>query len=58
MDEKNTVEISVEEYHALLRTAERVAALERLFNKAQYVSTGDVVAILNICKEGDENEAV
>ena len=58
MDGKRTVEISVEEYRTLLRKAEKVAAVERLYNRAQYVSTGDIVAILNIEKECGENEAV
>lgn len=48
MDEESRVEISVTEYHELLRMAERVAAVERFFAKSKYVCTEDIKIILDI----------
>ena len=47
MDE-DRVEISVTEYHGLLRMAERVAAVERLCTRSKYVSVEDIKIILDI----------
>ena len=46
--EENKVEITVSEYHDLLRKAERIAVLERMLKRNKYLSTGDVRDILCI----------
>lgn len=46
--EENKVEITVSEYHGLLRMAERIAVVERLAETTEYLATGDVLAILGI----------
>jgi hypothetical protein len=54
--EEKTVEITVQEYHELLRKVERIAAVERLCARSSYVSIDDVKIILDI--EEGENETV
>lgn len=45
---ENTITISREEYNELIRAAERISAVERLFARSQYVNTDDVKIILDI----------
>lgn len=44
------VTISIVEYTALIRQAEKVDAVERLIKQTNYVSVGDIKAILDIEK--------
>lgn len=46
--EEKTVEISVAEYHKLLKVAERVECLRRMVAASEYVSTGEIMAVLDI----------
>lgn len=46
MENKNT--ISLWEYEQLLRAQERVKIIERMFARSNYVSTGDIEAVLDI----------
>jgi hypothetical protein len=46
--EEKTVEITVQEYHELLRKAERIAAVERLCARSSYVCVDDVKHVLDI----------
>ena len=47
MNEK-TITITLDEYVALERVCERVAAVERLLNGNDYVSLEEIAAVLNI----------
>lgn len=49
--EEKTVEITVAEYHELLRKAERIAVLERMVSTGNYVSTSDMLAVLDLLPE-------
>ena len=42
------ITITSEEYAELTKAQERIAVVERLFNKNIYVSIGDLCAVLNI----------
>ena len=53
MDE-NKVEIPVEEYHDLLRKAERIAIVERLVNRCEYINTSDILAVLDIERRSED----
>lgn len=53
--EEKTVEITVQEYHELLRKAERIAAVERLCEKSDYVALEDVKIILCIETKKEKN---
>jgi hypothetical protein len=60
MNEK-MVTITLDEYAALERVCERVAAVERLLNGNDYVSLNEIAAVLDINvprKELIEDEAV
>lgn len=57
MEEKN-IKITLEEYRDLLRKAERIATVERMFASG-YVSSDDIKAVLGIKEEKEsEDEAV
>ncbi len=45
---ENTITITREEYNELIRASERIAAVERLCTRGDYVSVGDVKHILDI----------
>lgn len=45
--EENKVEITVSEYHELLRTAERVAVFKRMLARDDYISNKDIKAIFD-----------
>lgn len=49
--EEKTVEITVAEYHELLKVSERVECLRRLVEKGGYVSSGDMIAVLDLSPE-------
>ena len=51
---ENKVEITVAEYHDLLRKAERIAVLGRMVATGDYISTGDMLAVLDIKKPEKE----
>ena len=46
--EENRVEITVSEYHELLKNAERVAVFKRMLANDEYISTKDIKAIFDI----------
>lgn len=50
MQEHNII-ISVDEYKELVEKAERIAAVERVMNRADYVSQEDIYAMLCIKKK-------
>lgn len=45
---EHSIIISVEEYRDLVAKAERIAAVERMVTKGDYVSTGAIMAVLDI----------
>ena len=49
-----TIEVLAAEYFALLRIAERVECLERMLATSDFVSTGDMMAVLDIKKPEKE----
>jgi hypothetical protein len=53
---ENIITITREEYNNLIRASERIAAVERLCARSNYVSIDDVKIILDI--EEGENETV
>lgn len=53
-NEVNTVEISVEEYLRLLRLDERVEVIKRIVQETKYISTADLITILDIHIDGGE----
>ncbi len=46
--QENRVDITVEEYHELLRVAERVAVIERILKKDRFIADADLRLILDI----------
>jgi hypothetical protein len=61
MDKQKTITITLDEYAALERVCERVAAVERMLNGDDYITINEIAAVLNINiprKELIENEAV
>ena len=46
-----TITISLDEYKSLLRQAERVAAVERLFANLKYVTVADIKCVLDVRAE-------
>ena len=42
------IEISMERYNELIRAEERIATVQRLVDKGEYVSVGDIKTILGI----------
>lgn len=53
---ESKVTITLEEYTALIRQAEKIGAVERLIRKTNYVSCGDIKAILDIEETEKEND--
>ena len=47
---EHTIIISVAEYRELTAKAERIAAVERMVATGNYISTGEVMAVLGIGK--------
>lgn len=45
---EHSIIISVEEYRDLVAKAERIAAVERMVTRGDYVSTGAIMAVLDI----------
>ena len=59
--EENKITITAWRYAELIRTEERVRCLRRMMASNEYVSTGDVKAVLDIKDKEEvqgENEAV
>lgn len=50
MPEHNII-ISVDEYSELVKKSERIAAVERMMNRADFVSNEDIYAVLGIGKK-------
>lgn len=48
---ENTVKITLDEYSELIRKAERVATLERMFERTPYLSDQEIKAVLDIHTE-------
>ena len=52
---ENTITITLEEYNELLRKAERIAVVERMYASKSYYSEDEIATVLGIKKrEGDE----
>lgn len=45
---ENTITITIDEYKELVRKAERIAAVERMFTSGSYISTDDIKPVLGI----------
>jgi hypothetical protein len=45
---ERTVTISLYEYNDLVRKAERIATLGRMFAESEYISVGDIKMVLNL----------
>ena len=54
--EENKVTIDLEWYTQLVDVYARCCAVERMVQAGGYVSTGDIVAVLGIEKEGENGE--
>ena len=55
MESKNEVIIPKEEYLELIRKAERIETVKRVYGSSKYVSTGEILVVLGIePKEEDE----
>lgn len=54
---ENTITITLEEYKELLKKAERIAAVERMFNQTSYVNTEDIKIVLDIKERTVSNNA-
>ena len=54
MPEHNII-ITVDEYRELVEKAERIAAVERMMNRTDFVSNEDIYAVLGIKKKVGEN---
>lgn len=52
----STIEIPKEEYNQLIRESEKLAIIERMLAKEQYVSASDMRMILGIEEEQKEGE--
>lgn len=48
--------ITKEEYADLIRKAERIDTVERIYRNQNYLSTDDVLSILEIEKKGEDDE--
>lgn len=46
--QENRVDITVEEYHELLKKAERIAVIERLVSNNRFIADQDLKLILSI----------
>lgn len=46
--QENRVDITVEEYHELLRVSERVAVIERILRNNRFIADADLKLILDI----------
>ena len=53
-NEVSTVEITVEDFHRLLRLDERVEVIKRIVRETKYISTADLMTILDFNIEGGE----
>ena len=53
-NEVNTVEITVEQYLRFLRLDERVEVIKRIVRETKYISTADLITILDFNIEGGE----
>lgn len=52
--ESDRIDISVAEYNDLVRDSEKIAAVRRLVAANEYISTKDVMAILDIERKDTE----
>ena len=50
--EEKTVEITVQEYHELLRQAERIATVGRFIETTDYINVVELKALLGIRERG------
>ena len=53
---ENTITITLDEYKELLKKAERIDTLERMYEGGCYVSDDDVKTVLGIKKAKEEAE--
>lgn len=52
MNEQKTITIPLEDFRNLIRQAERVSAVERLFDNTEYVTIEGIKAVLSIGRGG------
>lgn len=55
MDEQKTITIPLEDFRNLIMQAERVASVERMIAKLEYVTADQIKVVLGIEKEGEGN---
>lgn len=48
---KSTITITLDEYNELKRKTERIDTLERMYERAPYMTDTEIKAVLNICTE-------
>lgn len=53
---ENTITINFHEYKELLKKAERIDTLERMYQNGCYLSNDDVIAVLDINNKKGETE--
>ena len=54
MNEK-TITITLDEYECLIRAQERIEVVERIINKEEYISVGEIAAVLGIRERARES---
>lgn len=55
---ENTTTIPSEMFMELLRKAERIAAVERMLSRGDYVAEKDILSVLNVKKGGESDGEV
>ena len=55
MNENNVITITLDLYESLVRSAERVAVIERLMAKGEYLTSDNIKAILDL-EESEDND--
>lgn len=56
--EKTKITISLTEYAELVKSTERIAAVERFLNSNKYVTASDVASLLGIERKGEINDVL
>lgn len=56
--EKTKITISLTEYAELVKSTERIAAVERFLNSNKYVTASDVASLLGIERKAEINDVL
>ena len=56
--EKTKITISLTEYAELVKSTERIAAVERFLNSNKYVTASDVASLLGIERKAEVNDVL